>query len=241
MLYLRSALFIVWFIAVSILLNVGSLPALLLPRPASAACGRAWAWAVLFGLKHIANLGCEVRGPTPEGAVLVAAKHYSMWETMAALVLLQDPAIVVKRELINIPFYGWYARRMGMIPVDRAEGSRAIRGLKAAADRIRMMDRPIVIFPEGTRRPVDAPPDYKPGVAALYAQLDFPCVPMAHNSGLYWTSGGWLKRPGTIVVEFLPAIPPGLPRREFARRLEAELEVATARLVAEGRARMAQD
>jgi 1-acyl-sn-glycerol-3-phosphate acyltransferase len=225
-LYVRSALFLIWFAGVSVILNVVGLPLLLMPRRLTVWAANKWARLILFGLKHIAGLGMELRGRLPEGASLVAAKHFSVWETIALLVVLRDPAIVLKRELLFIPLYGWYCLKQEMIPIDRRSGASAIRRMHAAARRALGLGRPIVIFPEGTRRKPGAPPDYKPGVAALYTLLGAPCVPVAHNSGLYW-SGWLLRKPGTIMVEFLEPIPPGLPRREFMAVLETRLEQAT--------------
>ncbi len=151
-----------------------------------------------------------------------------MWETIALLALLRAPAIVIKRELLWIPFYGWYCIKQGMIPIDRASGASAIRRMHAAAKRAIAKGQPIVIFPEGTRKKIGEPPDYKPGVAALYTLLGLPCVPMAHNSGLFWI-GGFLRKPGTVVVEFLEPIPPGQRRQEFMTVLEARIEHASQR------------
>jgi len=236
MLYLRSALVLLWFVVVTIVMNVGALPALLLPARVTLAAADLWGRLVLFGLKWIAGLGFEVRGSLKDTRVIVAAKHFSMWETIALLSLLPSPAIVLKRSLLHIPLYGWYCRKMRMIGIDRASGAKAIRALHAQAVRALDEGRPIVIFPEGTRKVPGDPPDYKPGVAALYARLGVPCVPLAHNSGLFWT-GRFLRRPGTVIVEFLEPIPPGLSRREFLALLEARTEEATERLLAEGRRR----
>ena len=210
MLYLRSALFLLWFVVISVAMHIAFLPTLLLDRKSAAWVPRAWARAILWGLKIFTGLGYEVRGREHfiHGGVLVASKHYCMWETIALFALLDDPAIVLKRELLNIPFYGWYARKQQMIPVDRAAGASALRTMMAAARQALTDSRPILIFPEGTRKPVGAAPDYKPGVAGLYAELEIPCVPVALNSGLFWIAGGWLKKPGTIIVEFLEALPP---------------------------------
>ena len=225
-LYVRSALFLIWFVAVSIAFNVASLPLLLFPRRAAVWTANKWALLLLFGLEHIAGLRMEVRGPVPRGATLIAAKHFSMWETIALLALLDQPAIVIKRELSWIPLYGWYCIKQGMIPIDRSGGASAIRRMYAAAKRAMDEHRPIVIFPEGTRKKPGAPPDYKPGVAALYSMLGLSCIPMTHNSGLFWV--GWLlRKPGTVVVEFLEPIAPGLKRHEFMIELQTRLETAT--------------
>ena len=234
MLYVRSALFLVWFIVISLVMNVGALPALILPRQVALRAAKMWADLVLFGLKWIAGIGLEVRGSLPSRRVLVAAKHFSMWETIALLTLFPSPAIVMKRSLLRVPLYGWYCWKMGMIAIDREAGASALRGMAEKAKRVLEENRPIVIFPEGTRTKPGAPPDYKPGVAGLYGQLGVPCVPAAHNSGLFW-AGAFFRKPGTIVLELQEAIPAGLPRREFMQLLEARIEEAANRLLAEDR------
>ena len=234
MIFIRSALFLVWFVTISVAMHVLALPSLVLPRGFVMFLARIWARVILFGLKWIAGLGYEVRGREhlPTSGALVASKHYSTWETIALFLLLPDPAIVLKRELMRIPFYGWYARKMQMIPVDRAGGGRALlRTMHRTATRALVQNRQIVIFPEGTRRRPGDAPAYKPGVAGLYAQLGVPCVPVMHNSGLFWLRRGFLKKPGTIVVEFLPPIPPGLSRDVFAAQLQNRIETAASRLI----------
>jgi 1-acyl-sn-glycerol-3-phosphate acyltransferase len=234
MIYFRSTLFLLWVTAVSVTMHIIFLPVLLLPRRITVYLASIWTKLILFGLRWTAGLGYELRGETPKGAVIVASKHFTMWETIALMGLLPDPAIVLKRSLFLIPFYGWYGRKMEMIPIDRSSGGSAIRRMHAVASRALAKGRPIVIFPEGTRKRPGDKPDYKPGVAGLYLQLDVPCVPVAHNSGLFWT-GWFLRRPGTIVLEYLEPIPPGLKRRDFVALLEQRIEDATDRLLQEGR------
>ena len=155
--------------------------------------------------------------------------------------LLDAPIVVLKRELLNVPFYGWYARKAGVISIDREGGASALRRMAADAKKAFAAGDTVMIFPEGHRQLPDAPPDYKPGVAALYAFLGAPCIPVALDSGLFWTGpGGFLKKRGTIVVEFLPAIPPGLKRKEFMSELQTRIETATAALVDEGRKQLAR-
>jgi 1-acyl-sn-glycerol-3-phosphate acyltransferase len=237
MILLRSALFAVWFALVTVVVYLGVLPALLLPRGAMVAASRLWSRALFFGLKFIAGLDWEVRGEIPRGPVLVASKHMSMWDTMGLYLTVRDPAAVLKRELLRIPFYGWYIAKAGIISIDRRAGASALRRMTSAAKQALAAGRPILIFPEGTRKKPGAPPDYKPGVAGLYGTLDVACVPVALNSGLFWTGPmGFIKKPGRIVLEFLEPIPPGLKRAEFMRLLETRIEGATAKLVAEGEA-----
>jgi len=139
--------------------------------------------------------------------------------------------MVIKRELGWIPFYGWYTLKAGMIPIDRSGGARALKRMIAASEKALATGRPVFIFPEGTRSAVGAHVSYQPGVAALYRQLDVPLVPVAVNSGLYWGRRQFLKRPGRITVEILPAIAPGGERRATLAELERRIETATARLV----------
>lgn len=236
---LRSILFIIWFALESAVINILSLPALILPRKATVYCSRFWSRATLWGLRVFAGITYEVRGPVPKNTgVLVASKHMSMWDTLALYLILFDPATVAKRSLFYIPFYGWYIWKAGTIAIDRDGKASALRKMAADAKAAMAQGRPILIFPEGHRQDPGAQPDYKPGVAGLYSQFGAPCVPVALNSGLFWT--GFLKKPGTIVVEFLDAIPPGLKRVEFMRELETRIETATVKLLAEGRAELAK-
>jgi len=239
-LYLRSAIFLIWFIAVTVVMHIAALPVLVLPWRAAVFAARNWGNAVLWGLRAFCGLTYEVRGNSnaANAPVLVAAKHFSMWETIAIMSIFPEPAVVMKRGLFRLPFYGWYSRKAEMISVDRDARAGALKKMVADAKRALGLGRPIVIFPEGTRKAPGDAPDYKPGVAALYAQLGVPCVPVALNSGLYWTAGGLLKRPGTIVVEFLEPIPPGLRARDFMVLLQERIETASNRLVAEGRAKL---
>ena len=227
--WLRSALFLLWFLAVTTILSLIFLPVLILPRAATVWLARLWSRATFWGLKIFAGIGWEIRGHVPRGPVLVAAKHMSMWDTLALYLALNAPAIVLKRELLRIPFYGWFLWKATAIPIDRAAGAGALRKMADAARDVLREGRPILIFPEGTRKKPGEATDYKPGVAGLYGLLDVPCVPVALNSGLYWT--GFLKRPGTIVLEFLEPIPPGLKRGDFMTLLEQRIETATAALL----------
>ena len=229
MLWLRSALFLLWFLFVTTILSLIFLPVLALPRAATVWLARLWSRATFWGLKILAGIDFESRGTPPKGSVLGAAKHMSMWDTLALYLALEAPAIVLKRELLRIPFYGWFLWKSTAIAIDRAGGARSFRKMAAAAKKVLAEGRPILIFPEGTRKKPGAAPDYKPGVAGLYGTLGVACVPVALNSGLYWT--GFLKHPGTIVLEFLEPIAPGLKRDAFMTVLEHRIEAATAALL----------
>ncbi len=236
MIWFRSLIYnIVFYVNLVLFLVIGS-PFYITPRKWSIRALQAWATTSLWWLKVICGTTYEVRGAEniPEGAVLVAAKHQSTWDTFALLPLFDDPAMVLKRELVFIPLFGWFIPKFRMIPIERASGAQALKNMVARAKEAAQMGRQIVIFPEGTRRAPDAPPDYKPGVAALYLQLGLPCLPVALNSGVFWPRRKFLRYPGRIVVEIMPAIEAGLKRRDFSQRLETAIETATARLVKGG-------
>ncbi|HBA42135.1 MAG TPA: 1-acyl-sn-glycerol-3-phosphate acyltransferase [Alphaproteobacteria bacterium] len=235
MLYIRSIVFNIYLYLLTVLLAGLGLPVLLLPRRAVAGVLRLWARLVNLGLRVICNIRVEIRGRDrlPDGASLIAAKHQSMWDTIVFFDLLPDIVYVLKKELAYIPLYGWFAVRAGMIRVDRDAHAKALRHLVKQAKTKASDGRPILIFPEGTRVAPGEHIGYKPGIAALYSQLDIPCVPVAVNSGLFWPRRQFLRRPGTIILEILPPIPPGLKRRDFMRRLETELEEASNALVLE--------
>ncbi|MGE0255283.1 MAG: lysophospholipid acyltransferase family protein [Alphaproteobacteria bacterium] len=231
---LRGLAFNAAFYAVTVLFAVPSVALLALPRGAMLGYARLWVATVLWLLARIAGVRHVVRGldSLPAGPVIVAAKHQSAWDTLALYVVFGAPAIVVKRELTWIPLFGWCLLRGGMLPVDRGGGGGALRRLVAAAREQAAAGRRILVFPQGTRTPPGAARPYQPGVAALYGALGLPVVPVALDSGLFWPRRSMRFVPGTIEVEVLPAIAPGLDRRAFMARLEAAIEPATARLEA---------
>jgi len=233
---LRSLLFNLAFYLWTAFLGIAALPMVLAPRATVMRFGRWWSGTVLALARGIAGIEYELRGAEhlPRGAGIIAMKHQSAWDTLAVPALIGDVAIVLKRELLWIPFYGWYARKAGMIPVDRGAGASALKAMIRRAREIVAQGRPIVIFPEGTRTAVGAKRAYHPGVAALYTQLELAVVPVAVNSGLFWPRRSFVKRAGRIVVEALPPVPAGLERKQFLAELQARIEAATERLVAEG-------
>ncbi len=237
MIALRSTIFnVAFYVTLVAFLLLGS-PLFLAPRAWAMAGLKLWARASLWLLKLVCGIKMEVRGlqHIPQGGVLIAGKHQSFWETFAILPLLDDPCMVLKRELTLIPLFGWFALKFRMIAVERSAGSSALRNLVKRGKQEVAAGRQIVIMPEGTRKGPDDPPDYKPGAAALYSQLGVACVPFGLNAGLFWPRRKFMRYPGTIVLEFLPALPAGLPRGEFQRQLQGAIEAATARLLAEAR------
>jgi len=230
---IRSLLYMLWFWAVSAAMTIACLPLLLGPRRWIVPAAELWVRMLFWGARVICGLSWEVRGREhiPAGPALLAGKHLSMWDTMAVFLVVKDPAIILKRELLWVPLYGGYAMKLRMISIDRSAAATALRAMVVQAKARIAEGRSIVIFPEGTRVAPGTRGDYKPGVAALYRQLDVPCVPFAHNSGVYWARKGPIRRPGTIVLEFLPPIAPGMKREAFMARLEADIETAAQRLL----------
>lgn len=235
MIFARSLLFVALFYLWSALVAIAMLPMLLGPRRWILAATSLWVRGLLVLLAPICGISVEVRGREnlPVGGALIAAKHQCMFDTMAPFAVLADACYVMKKELLVIPFYGLVSRKTKMIVVDRGGGAGALRKLLADTRERIADDRQVVIFPEGTRTPPGTAGDYKPGIAGLYRDLGLACTPLATNSGVHWPAHGFIRRPGLIVYEFLPAIAPGLPRAEFMRTLQARIEAASAALLTE--------
>jgi 1-acyl-sn-glycerol-3-phosphate acyltransferase len=236
---LRSLLFQTLFYAWTALCAFLGAPFMLTPPLWMMRFGTEWSRVTLWLLRVTVGLTHELRGREnlPSGPALIAMKHQSAWDTFAVPILFPLAAMVIKRELGYVPFYGWYALKAGMIPIDRRGGAKALTSMVAACRERLAQRRSIMIFPEGTRSTVGAKVRYQPGVAALYSALDVPLVPVAVNSGLFWGRRAFTKRPGIIIVEILPAIAPGGERRTVLAELEQRIEQATARLIAESSAR----
>lgn len=197
----------------------------------------AFCWTRTSVWLHKTITGCRVeyRGVEriPKGALIVACKHQSTWETVGIYSFFAKPTYILKRELMWIPFLGWHLYGLGQIGINRTRGAEALAALTAAGRKAMAEDRQILIFPEGTRRSVGAPPDYKFGVARLYGALNVPVLPIAHNAGLSWPRRRFRKYPYTVICEFLEPIQPGLPMTEFHKLLQQRIEEASNRLVAE--------
>jgi 1-acyl-sn-glycerol-3-phosphate acyltransferase len=239
MLLLRSALFNLLFYLNLLALMVLGLPLLSRGRSAVMVQSGRWGRSSLWLLKVICGMEVEFRGlhRIPPGALIVASKHQSFWEVFAFLAIFTDFTYVLKRELARIPLFGIYARVGEQIAIDRARGRAALAQVTEQARKVLADGRPLLIFPEGTRRPPGAPAAYKFGVAHIYAGTGATCLPVALNSGLFWPRRSFLRRPGLVVVEFLEPIEPGLDRASFARELESRIEAASARLLEESLAR----
>ncbi|HVN00968.1 MAG TPA: lysophospholipid acyltransferase family protein [Caulobacteraceae bacterium] len=229
MTYARSLLFAALFYLWSLALVNLCLPVLLAPRSWLTAAFRFWARGVVVLLRVCCDIRVEVRGRehVPTGRALVAAKHQCMFDVFAQFVTLPDACFVMRKELAWIPYFGWYAWKGRMIVIDREGGTSALRQMvRDGKDRL-AEERQILIFPEGHRGEPGHAGDYQPGVAGLYRDLGLPTHLVATNSGVHWPAHGILRRPGTIVFEFLPPLPAGLKRAEFMREMQDRIETAS--------------
>lgn len=233
MIVARSLVFVALFYAWSTVISLGMIPLFLAP-PRWVMRGLAvYGHGISVLLRLVCDIRVEMRGREhmPTGAALLACKHLCMFDIFGQFQWLPYSCFVMKKELVRVPFLGWYSVKAGMIAVDRQGQSTALKKLVRDATARLNEGRQVVIFPEGTRGTPGEKGDYKPGIAALYRDLDMPVYPVATNSGVHWPAHGFLRKPGTIVFEYLEPIPPGLKRAEFMRTLEERIETASNRLL----------
>jgi 1-acyl-sn-glycerol-3-phosphate acyltransferase len=231
--WLRSQLFSVqMYLAMVLLALIFTLPALVW-RGASFYWMQTFCRWTRFSARHLIGLRTEVRGEVPTGACLVASKHQAFLDSITLLSVLDAARFIMKKELTWIPIVGWHALRMGCIPVDRGKRGKAIAKLKADVAAGQVKPGQLIIYPQGTRVTPGGVLPYKMGTALLYGQLGQVCIPVATNVGLFWPRRGMIYKPGLAVIEFLPAIMPGLPPAEFIAELEQRIETASDRLMRE--------
>lgn len=248
MMMIRSIFFNILFYGVwTPVVCIAALPVVLIPgRKATLKVAEFFQYGTQFLEKYILGLDYEIRGleyrPKDHTACLVGAKHYSAYETLKLFLLFKDPAIILKRELLSLPLFGWYLKKLEVIAIDRGNRAEAMQSLYDGARRVQGDNRPIVIFPQGTRVGIDtttAQKPYKGGIVKLYSELNVPIVPLAMNTGLYWPRNSFWKKSGKVVFEFLPPIPSGLSAEDAMKMLEERIESASARLIEEGKRDMA--
>jgi 1-acyl-sn-glycerol-3-phosphate acyltransferase len=221
MTFVRSVLFTLVFYLGSIPVVIAAGLGALFGQEAVIAGSRRWAQYHYWCVRWILGIRVVVEGRFPTGACIIAMKHESMLEAIEILRLIDRPATVFKAELIRIPVWGWVARRHGVIPISREAGSAALRMMLKAAREAAAADRPIVIFPEGTRVSPGERPDLRPGIAGLYKTLGLPVYPVALNTGRLWPKGKFLRYSGIVTMRVGDPIPPGLPREEIESRIHA--------------------
>ncbi len=222
---LRSLIFVVWLYGAMAVIGLALWPFVLADDKYVYTALRCWARTTLWGLRWIVGARVSFEGleNIPEGGALIAMKHQSMLDTIAPSLFLKQPTFIYKAELGSAPVMGAYLKQ-NQIAVDRGGHAKALKsGVRGAREAV-AKGRQVVIFPEGTRQPLGAPPDYKPGIAAMYKDLGIPVTPVALNTGLIWKPKGLMRSPGSVTFKILPPIPPGLPREEFMRELERVIE-----------------
>lgn len=236
MTFLRALVFNLCFYVWTGFISIGLSPLLLLPRGVSERIARIWSKGALLLLKYICNITYHIEGlkDREQSGIIYASKHQSAWETFAFWTLVARPVFILKRELVWIPFFGWFLLRSGSIAIDRGGKTKTMRQMIAKSKEVTDSGRTIVIFPEGTRARVGEALPYQPGIAALYGQLNVPVVPVALNSGMRWGRKAFLKTPGDITVKFLDPIPPGMRGRDFLQKLEETIEGESNALIAKG-------
>jgi len=228
-----SLLFVIQIFVMMPLMGIVFLPWAAFSRNGAIAGIHTWCAWTRASARIMLGLRSEIRGRVPEGAVLVAAKHQSFFDVILLSSALPRPRFIMKRELTRTPVLGWFALRIGCVPVDR--GRRGAAVTKMLKDVAEGRDDPgqLIIYPQGTRTPPGEHLPYKPGVAALYRQAGQVCVPVATNVGLFWPKAGLIRKPGLAVLEFLDPIEPGVEAHAFLEELERRVETASDRLMAE--------
>ncbi len=233
MLVLRSIVFMLWMYGLMILMGLLCLPLLAGPRSWVKRVVILWIKLVLLGLRAFCGIHLNIEGKEhlPKGGALIACKHQAMVDVLWPWIACDDPALIFKRELGFLPIFGWYALKLKNIMVNRKGHAVALRKMVRRAHELAGTGRQIIIFPEGTRTTPGQTLAYKSGVAALYQQMDVPCVPVALNSGLHWPAHGLVLTPGIITVRILPPIAPGLKRKVFMQTLQQQIEAASKELL----------
>lgn len=241
--WIRSTLFNIFFWAWAVLVCVSIIPFIYSSKKTALRISHIFNNGVYYIEKYILGLDYEVRGLEylpKEGPYLIAAKHQSAYETMKLHRLFGDPSIILKKELLSIPIWGKFLGMLDIIAIDRSNGESALNSIVNGATRMKEQGRPIVIFPQGTRVRVDASASdkpYKGGIIKMYNATQLPIIPLALNSGLFWPRNSFLKIPGKVIFEFLPAIEPANEDKKVMKALEERLEEASIRLMDESKER----
>lgn len=231
--WLLSLIFVAQMYLVLIVLMLVFTPVALVWRGASFFWMQAFCRWTRVSARVLVGLRSEVRGTIPSGAVLIASKHQSFFDSIILFSVLDAPRFIMKKQLAYLPIAGWHALRIGCVPVDRGKRGQAIKQMVDAVAAGAQRPGQLIIYPQGTRIAPGVHAPYKVGAAALYTQLGQTCVPVGTNVGLFWPRHGIWRKPGLAVVEFLPPIAPGLDTAPFIAELEARIETSSNALMAE--------
>lgn len=231
--YILSAIFIVQMYLSMVVLAIWWTPFVLFRKDAAFDAVHAYCRWVRASAAVIVGLRSEIRGEVPQDEVLIGAKHQSFFDIIMIVSVVPRPKFIMKQELLWAPIVGWYARKIGCVPVNRGKRSEAMKKMVADVKAGAAEPGQLIIYPQGTRVAAGARKPYKIGVGVLYAELGQDCVPAATNVGVFWPRHGLLRKPGLAVVEFLPRIPAGQSLTEFMVEIESVIETASDRLMAE--------
>jgi 1-acyl-sn-glycerol-3-phosphate acyltransferase len=231
--YFLSLIFIAQMYLAMVIYAVWWAPFVLIRRDAAFDAVHAYCRWVRLSAAALVGLRSEVRGEVPSDEVIVASKHQSFFDIIIIVSALPRPKFIMKKQLMWAPFLGWYAQRMGCVPVDRGKRSEAMRKMVTDVKAGRQAPGQLIIYPQGTRVAAGATKPYKIGVGVLYNELGEDCVPAATNVGVFWPRHGIMRKPGLAVVEFLPRIEAGKPIDVFMAEIEPLIEEASNRLMRE--------
>ncbi|WP_172326844.1 1-acyl-sn-glycerol-3-phosphate acyltransferase [Mangrovicoccus sp. HB161399] len=231
--WLRSLLFVGQMYLVMALLGLFFAPWAAIDRRGASKGIHTYCNWVRWSARWMVGLRSEIRGPVPQGEVLIASKHQSFFDIILLCSVLPKPRFIMKRELLRAPVLGWFAVRIGCVPVDRGKRGAAVAKMLKDVSSHGAGPGQLIIYPQGTRVAPGTDLPYKVGSAALYKQLGQTCVPAATNVGVFWPRTGIYRKPGLAVVEFLDPIAPGMDLHAFMDRLRGEIETASDALMAE--------
>ncbi|MDS9466263.1 lysophospholipid acyltransferase family protein [Paracoccus sp. MBLB3053] len=231
--WLRTGVFYIYAVLITSVIGLIGLPGTWIDASNAKRTGSRWLRFMLGGARVIAGIRVEFRGTLPAGDALIAAKHQSFLDILAIASACPDRAFVMKREVMRVPIMGWFARKVGCIPIDRARGKDAMRQIISEVESARSTPDglgQLIFYPEGTRTKPGTTVPYKPGVAIIQRATGLPVIPVAVNCGMFWPKRGYPIRRGTCVVEFLPGMAAGKSSDEVLRELAQQIEGASTRL-----------
>ena len=231
--WLRSLLYSVQVYVMLLVVSVGFAPWALVDKRGAFVAISAWCRWARWSASWMLGLKSEIRGPVPDGDVMIASKHQSFFDIILLCSVVKRPKFIMKKQIKWTPLVGWYAKQINCVAVDRGKRGRAIKAMVAAVKSGAQDPGQLIIFPQGTRVAAGARQEYKVGVGVLYQEVGSPCVPVACNVGVFWPRQGIYRKPGLAVIEFLPTIEPGLPIRTFMADLERTIEERSDALMAE--------
>ena len=225
--FIKSLIFNIFLYVGLIVIFTLAIPTLFLPSKFTIFFGRLSAKYIVLILRLILSTKVIFHGIENLKKLdnyFVASAHQSMFETFALQIPLDGPIFILKKELLNIPLFGWYLRKIGAIAIVRETTTKEnLSFFDKVKERIKKNNRPLLIFPQGTRVKLDEQPSFKKGVGRIYKAIDLPCIPVALNTGKVWPKNSFMKYPGDIHISFLEPIMSGKDSKEFTKDIENKI------------------